>query len=164
MPIIASPPNEEFPLCNVAEYMILDKPLGYPGLPQATYLYAHARVNMFLPLLTQAKINNGDGMIGDYVEVFTADNKRHIYEISQVIRHVNDTAAAFDKPLAAKSDQLWLQTSEGPIGYPYKMQVVASPVGVVAATNPADAHPTGKGNVCPKAPKCKTANGVGCTP
>jgi hypothetical protein len=41
------------------------------------------------------------------------------------------------------------------------MQVVADPVGVLAAS-PADAHPTGHGNVCPDAPKCKTANGGGC--
>ena len=48
LPIVTSPPNEQFPLCNAAEYLTLDKPLAYPGLPQATYLYAHARTSMFL--------------------------------------------------------------------------------------------------------------------
>jgi sortase (surface protein transpeptidase) len=153
--------NEEFPLCDVAEYIVLDKPLAYPGLPGSTYLYAHARTGMFLPLLTEARTNDGAAMIGMWVEVYTDDNQDHVYQISQVIRHVPDNATAFDRPVAAKTDQLWLQTSEGPIGYPYKMQVLAQPVGVVAASQ-ADAHPTGKGTVCPDAPLCTTANGTGC--
>lgn len=162
LPVVAPPPNEEFPLCNAAEYAILDKPMAFPGLPQATYIYAHARTaGMFLPLLTQAKINNGAAMIGMWVEVYTADNQRHVYQITQVIRHVPNASSAFDGALAATSDQLWLQTSEGTIHDPFKMQVVADPVGVLAAS-PADAHPTGHGNVCPDAPKCKTANGGGC--
>jgi sortase (surface protein transpeptidase) len=163
LPVIASPANEEFPLCGVAEYMILDKPLGYPGLPQATYLYAHARTGMFWPLLVQSKVNNGAAMIGMWIEVYTDDNQRHVYEITRVIRHVPDSASAFDDVVAAKTDQLWLQTSEGPIGFPDKLQVVAQPVGVLAAAA-ADAHPAGKGNVCPgyDTPLCKTAAGVGC--
>jgi Sortase domain len=156
-------PNEEFPLCNVAEYIVLDKPLAYPGLPGPTYLYAHARTGMFLPLLTQSRVNKGAAMVGMWVEVYTADNQDHVYQISEVIRHVPDSSTAFDRPLAAKTDQLWLQTSEGPIGYPDKLQVVAEPVGVVAASQ-ADAHPSGKGVVCPgnDTPICKTSNGTGC--
>jgi len=153
--------NEEFPLCDVAEYPVFDKPLAYPGLPGSTYLYAHARTGMFLPLLTQSRVNKGAAMVGMWVEVYTADNQDHVYQISEVIRHVPDSSTAFDRPLAAKTDQLWLQTSEGPIGYPDKLQVVAEPVGVVAASQ-ADAHPAGKGNVCPDAPPCKTSNGTGC--
>ncbi len=160
LPIVYDP-NEEFPLCNAAEYMVLDKALAYPGLPQATYLYAHARADMFLPLLTQSKINNGAAMVGMWVEVYTDDDQRHVYQISEVIRHVPNAPSAFDRAEAATTDQLWLQTSEGPIGYPYKLQVLAQPVGVLAASA-ADAHPAGKGNVCPDAPKCKTANGGGC--
>jgi len=162
LPVVAPPPNEEFPLCNAAEYAILDKPMAFPGLPQATYIYAHARTaGMFLPLLNQAKVNNGAAMIGMWVEVYTADNQRHVYQISQVIRHVPDASSAFDGAIAATKDQLWLQTSEGTIHDPLKMQVVAEPVGVLAAS-PADAHPTAHGNVCPDAPKCKAANGGGC--
>jgi hypothetical protein len=100
-------------------------------------------------------------MIGMWVEVYTADNQRHIYQISKVVRHVPDASSAFDGAIGATTDQLWLQTSEGTIHDPFKMQVVADPVGVLAAS-PADAHPTGRGNVCPDAPKCKTANGGGC--
>jgi hypothetical protein len=163
LPVVASPPNEQFPLCNAAEYLSLDTVYAYPGLPQATYLYAHARTKMFLPLLTQSKINKGNAMLGMWVEVYTDDNQRHVYEISEVIRHLPDTPAALDKPLGAKTDQLWLQTSEGPSEASMKLQVMATPVGEVAATA-ADAHPTGKGNICPDAPRCKTSDAGGCRP
>jgi hypothetical protein len=160
LPVVTSPPNEQFPLCNAAEYLTLDKPLAYPGLPQATYLYAHARTSMFLSLLTQSQVNNGTAMIGMWVEVYTDDNQRHVYQISQVLRHVSGTAA-LDPAAGAKTDQLWLQTSEGPYESSTKLQVVAQPVGVIAASQ-ADAHPPGKGNVCPDAPRCKTAGATGC--
>jgi hypothetical protein len=162
LPVVTSPANEQFPLCNAAEFLILDKPLAYPGLPQATYLYAHARTNMFLPLLTQSQANNGAAMLGMWVEVYTDDNQRHVYQISQVLRHVSGAAALVTAGMA-KTDQLWLQTSEGPFESSTKLQVVAQPVGVIAATQ-ADAHPPGKGNVCPDAPKCKTAGATGCRP
>jgi hypothetical protein len=160
LPVVTPPPNEQFPLCNAAEYLVLDKPLAYPGLPRATYLYAHARTNMFLSILTQSLVNNGAAMIGMWVEVYTDDNQRHVYQISQVLRHVSGSAA-LDTAAAAKTDQLWLQTSEGPFESSTKLQVVAQPVGVIAATQ-ADAHPPGKGNVCPDAPRCKTAGATGC--
>jgi sortase (surface protein transpeptidase) len=161
LPIIPSPPNEEFPLCNTAEFLNLNKPLGYPGLPQATYLFAHARTNMFLPLLTTSKVNNGASMIGMWVEVYTDNDERHVYEITEVIRHVPDDASSLNRAIAATTDQLWLQTSEGPYSTSTKLQVVAEPVGVLAATA-ADAHPTAKGSICPDAPRCKVAGDSGC--
>ena len=166
LPVVTSPPNEQFPLCNAAEILTWPssppKPLGYPGLPQAVYLYAHARTNMFLPLLTQSQINNGAAMIGMSAEVYTADDQRHVYTITEVLRHVSGSAA-LDTAANATTNQLWLQTSEGPVGDPYKLQVVAEPIGVIAATAAA-AHPTSKGNVCPDAPKCKTSTSTGCRP
>jgi sortase (surface protein transpeptidase) len=161
LPIIASPPNEEFPLCNTAEYLVLGTPLAYPGLPQATYLYAHARTNMFLPLLTASKVNNGEAMIGMWIEVYTANNERHVYEISEVLRHVPEDSSSLLRPASVQTDELWLQTSEGPYTSSPKLQVVADPVGVLPATE-ADAHPTGQGNVCPDAPICKKAGDSGC--
>ncbi len=160
LPVVTSPPNEQFPLCNAAEYLVLDKPLGYPGLPQATYLYAHARTNMFLPLLTQSMSHNGAAMIGMWVEVYTDSDTRHIYEITKVLRHVSG-AAALAAPAADTTDQLWLQTSEGPLESSTKLQVVADPIGVLGATA-AESHPAGKGNVCPDAPICKTSTSSGC--
>lgn len=160
LPVVASPPNEQFPLCNAAEYLVLDKTLGYPGLPQATYLYAHARTNMFLPLLTQSTVNNGAAMIGMWVEVYTDNDQRHIYEITQVLRHVSGSAS-LAAPDSATTDELWLQTSEGPLESSTKLQVVAQPIGVLGASA-ADSHPSGKGNVCPDAPLCKTSTATGC--
>ena len=153
LPVVASGPNEVFPLCNVAEYFVDNgvkppKPqLATPGAAQATYLYAHARTGMFLPLLTHSQVNNGQDMIGMYAVVYTDDNQRHIYEIDQVIRHVPRSTTALDPAFGATTDQLWLQTSEGPNEDSTKLQVVATPLGVLAA-DPADAHPTGKGRVC----------------
>jgi hypothetical protein len=161
LPVVAPPPNEQFPLCDAAEYLVAGKTLGYPGLPQALYLYAHARTGMFLPLLTQSNVDDGQAMIGMWVEVYTDDNQRHIYEIGQVIRHAPATSAALDTALAVTTDQLWLQTSEGPLESSTKLQVVANPVGEVAAA-PADAHPTNQGSVCPDAPYCTTSDARGC--
>jgi hypothetical protein len=161
VPIVASPHNEQYPLCNVAEYLSLGKDYAYPGAPQAVYLYAHARVHMFWNLLVNSKINNGAAMIGMWVEVYTDDNQRHVYEISQVIRHVPPSTSFADTALAAHTDQLWLQTSEGHANSSTKLQIVATPIGVLAASQ-ADAHPTGRGNVCPDAPFCTASNQGGC--
>jgi sortase (surface protein transpeptidase) len=163
MPIIASPAKEEFPLCNTAEYITLNAPLGYPGMPQATYLYAHARTGMFLPLLNNSKVKNGAAMIGMWVEVYTDNSERHVYEITEVIRHQPDDSSSLSRAASAKTDQLWLQTSEGPYASSTKLQVVAEPVGVLPATQ-ADSHPTSHGNVCPDAPICKVAGDSGCRP
>jgi hypothetical protein len=163
LPVILSPPNEDWPLCGVAEVLPLDHAEEAPGLPQATYLYAHAQAGMFLPLLTQSKVNNGAAMLGMWVELYTDDNQRHVYEISQVIRGVPNAPSALDQARAAKTDQLWLQASEGPYETSTKLQVVAMPIGEVAATA-ADAHPAGKGTVCPGAPRCSAAGRSGCRP
>ena len=162
LPIIASPAGEVFPFCNVAEIFALP---GHTqeavGLPQATYLAAHARTGMFLPLLTASQKNAGASMLGDSVEIYTADNQDHVYEISQVIPHVPVSSSAFDRATAAKTDQLWLQTSEGPLSSSPKLQVLALPIGIVAATY-ADSHPSGHGQVCPDAPRCKNSKQTGC--
>src|SRR5436190_1101959 len=71
LPVIDQP-NGGFPACNVA-LVYQDRRLGQPGEGRATYLYAHARTGMFLPLLTQSKISNGNKMVGMVVEVWTND-------------------------------------------------------------------------------------------
>jgi len=63
----------EFPLCDVALYQPL---LGQPGQGRATYIYAHARDGMFLPLLIASLVNNGQRMIGYVVEVYTSAQLR----------------------------------------------------------------------------------------
>ena len=131
LPIIKGPPG--YPPCRVALYL---KELKQPGEKGATYLYAHARTGMFLPFLDASKVNNGRRMLSMLVQVYTSDNKLHLYEINQVRRHQR----SLDQALNARSDQLWLQTSEGPNSSYPKLMVVAKPL----STGPAsygDSHP-----------------------
>jgi hypothetical protein len=124
--------------CGVAlEYE--DRALGEPGQARATYLYAHAQAGMFLPLLTQSQSAGGKKMLGMIVEVWTNDDQRFLYTITKVIRHVPfDTA--FDAPFAVRTDEVWLQTSEGK-GTDPKLQVVADFLSQEPASD-ADANPT----------------------
>jgi len=141
LPVIAQPPGfGTFPLCDVAMYFTA---LGQPGSGRATYIYAHARVGMFLPLLTQSQNANGANMIGDIVEVYTSDNWLFLYEIFEVRRHVRDLNAA----LADTSGSLWLQTSEGPSDAYPKLQVVAKFLSA-QPTDPNAAHPAAHPRQC----------------
>ncbi|HET7728248.1 MAG TPA: hypothetical protein VFK54_13085 [Candidatus Limnocylindrales bacterium] len=138
LPVIEGP--DGYPPCDVAMYL---KELGQPGEGRAIYLYAHARRGMMLPLLEQSKVNDGRGMLGMLVQVFTSDDQLYLYEISEVRRHQR----TLDRPLAATSEELWLQTSEGPnASYP-KLQVVARPLSVAPA-DPAEAHPKAEPRAC----------------
>lgn len=138
LPVV--PGNDEYPLCNVAQY-ITDLP--QPGWGRAAYLYGHAREGMFLPILTASKIDNGAKMLGMLVEVYTSDDRLFLYEIREVRRHQTSLLDA----IAATSEQVWLQTSEGPKGTVGKTQVVAMLLSEGAA-DPADAHPKPKPVVC----------------
>jgi hypothetical protein len=140
LPVVAPPPGGAYPLCNVAMYL---EDLGQPGEGRATYLYAHARTGMFLPLLDASLVQNGKSMLGMVVEVWTNDDQRFLYEITDVRRHQTDLNDAAN----ATSEQLWLQTSEGPHGTVGKLQVLAEPLSQEAA-DPADAHPVPKPVVC----------------
>jgi hypothetical protein len=137
------PGNRNFyPLCDVAQYLV---DFARPGHRGTTYLYAHARNGMFLPLLTSSQRNNGRGMIGNLVEVYTSDNRLHLYEIYLVKRHATDLSLAYELP--AGGHQLIMQTSEGPRGTVPKLQVAARPLGVVAATA-RDAKPVARPRAC----------------
>ena len=135
LPVILQPGSaDSFPPCNVAMYI---QQLHQPGQPGATYIYAHARAGMFLPILAASQVNNGKSMIGMLVEVYTSDNMEFLYEINAVHRHITDLSAAF----ATTAETVWLQTSEGPRGTVQKVQVVATPLSSGPA-DPAAAHPT----------------------
>jgi hypothetical protein len=131
LPVIRQKTN--YPVCNVAMYLEV---LKQPGQGGATYLYAHARTGMFLTLLERSKVNNGKGMIGMTVEVYTGDSQRFVYRIDEVRRHALDLRYV----TARKGESLWLQTSEGPKGTIPKLQVGASLVSSgpasVAASHP----------------------------
>jgi hypothetical protein len=141
LPVIEGP--DTYPPCGVAMYL---PELHQPGEAGATYLFAHARAGMFEPLLLESRRADGERMLGMLVQVFTADDRLHLYEITEV-RPVVPFETALDEPFAATTDQLWLQTSIGPAGTKPKMQVVAEPLSVGPA-DPAEAHPTPKPVSC----------------
>ena len=116
------------------------KELSQPGSGRATYIYAHARDGMFGPIYERAILKRHGGprsMLGMAVEVYTSDDLLFLYEVADVRLHQLNLDAA----IHATSEQLWLQTSEGPKGTPGKTQLLAEPVAVVAADH-ATANPT----------------------
>ena len=145
LPVVKPPPGANtYPLCDVAMY--LDDghgALGQPGEGKATYLYAHARDGMFLPLLERSKVKNGKSMLGMVVEVWTSDDQRFLYEITEVRRHQK----TLDDALAATEEELWLQTSEGPHGTVGKLQVLAKLLSQESSDHKS-AHPKAKPVVC----------------
>jgi hypothetical protein len=134
--------NDGYPYCNVAMYLhtansASKDAFGQPGEGKATYLYAHARDGMFGPIYELAIVKDTPRkMLGMLVEVYTSDFKRHLYEIREVRRDVRN----LNGPLGAKSEELWLQTSEGPAGTPGKTQLRAFPISVSDA-DPREAVP-----------------------
>ena len=139
LPVVAAPSG--YPYCNVAMYF--GPPMGQPGEGKATYIFAHARDGMFGPIYQLAMGPNGGGvgarpdrMLGMIVQVYTSDDKLYLYEVSRVLLH----QLSLDRPSSATSEELWLQTSEGPHGTPGKTQLLATPLSVGNA-DPADAHP-----------------------
>jgi len=117
-----------YPLCDVAMYMT-----GFvqPGESGSTYIYAHAQRGMFLPLLRASLNDDGASMIGSLVEVYTSDNKVHLYEIVRVKRHAMDLSIT---RVAPGVHQLVLQTSEGYSGHIPKLQIAARPIAVLPAS------------------------------
>lgn len=138
LPIVKPPSG--YPLCNVAMYL---RELSQPGEAGVTFIYAHARKGMFLPLLDRSKINNGASLLGATIRVWTSDNLVTTYQITRVRRHVTSLGNAFD----IQTQQLWIQTSEGPNGTVGKLILVAKKIGVEAASQAA-AHPAPRPVVC----------------
>ena len=134
MPVIEGPAG--YPPCDVAMYI---KELYQPGQGRAIYLFAHARPGMFEPLLK----TKAPDQRGSVVEVWTSDDQLFLYEIVEVRRGQTDLEDA----IAADTEELWLQTSEGPSGTPGKTQVIAKPLSSGPA-DPADAHPKARPRAC----------------
>jgi Sortase domain len=127
----------DYPLCDVAQY--LSPPFVQPGEEGTTYLYGHAREGMFLPLLEASQVEDGAGMIGALVQVYTNDGHAYLYEIVTVKRHATDFSLAETAPGERK---LILQTSEGPRGTVPKLQVAAELRDDGPAEDPTDAVPS----------------------
>ncbi len=131
-----------YPPCDVA---IFHDAFGQPGQDGSTYLYAHARAGMFLPLLEASERQDGASLLGALVEVYTADDTLYVYEIFRVKRHALDFSLALDVPPGEQ--RLVLQTSEGPRGTVPKLQVAARLVSELPAT-PEEARPRARPVAC----------------
>ena len=138
LPIIKPRGNSTtYPQCNVALYI---QELSQPGSGRATYLYAHARDGMFGPIYERAILKKSGGpksMIGMVVQIYTSDDLLYEYAVTQVRLH----QLTLDDAINATTEELWLQTSEGPKGTPGKTQLLALPLITLPADHKA-AHPT----------------------
>jgi len=120
-----------YPYCNVAMYM---GALNQPTEPGVTFIYAHARTGMFLPLLNEWLQNKGADMVGMKIFVWTSNSMRHTYVVDKVWK--SKTMDGVFKP----AEKLWLQTSTGPnFTYP-KLFLEAHRIASVSATYAAS-HP-----------------------
>ena len=139
LPIVRGPSG--YPYCKVAMFM---GALNQPAEPAtgATFIFAHARTGMFLPLLQQWQKNKGVNLIGKLAYVWTSNSKLHTYRI-YAVKRTNDVQAA----VGGAPDRLRLKTSKGP-NYTYpKLVVKAQRISTVPSTYNA-AHPTARPVKC----------------
>lgn len=132
LPVVSgdlAPPPDNFPLCNVAQYLTAYR---QPGEPGTTYLFGHARTGMFLPLLQASLRADGAEMIGMEVLVYASDAQLYRYRVFEVERNVLDYRLADGTPPGEQ--RLILQTSEGPRGTPGKLVVAAEFIEELTAT------------------------------
>ena len=110
-----------------------------PARAGATYIYAHARDGMFGPIYERAiqkKSGGPKSMIGMIVQVYTSDDLLFEYQVTEVRLH----QLTLDDAVNATTEELWLQTSEGPKGTPGKTQLLAMPL-ITAAGRPRGRQP-----------------------
>jgi hypothetical protein len=132
LPVVPGP--DGYPYCNVAMYLRI---LSQPTEPGVTFIYAHARTGMFLPLLNASKVNNGAAMIGRLVYVYTSSSMMDTYRIVRVRRHVTSV----QNSIGVIGEHLWLQTSEGP-NYSYPKLVIVADRIASTPVSYAASHPT----------------------
>ncbi len=130
LPVVRAPSG--YPYCNVAMYM---GTLSQPTEPGVTFIMAHARTGMFLPLLKQWQLNKGVNMIGKKVYVYTSNSKVSTYQIFAVKGMTSVQSA-----VTTTAEELWLQTSTGPHGTALKLVVKARRLSTVSTTYAAS-HP-----------------------
>ena len=125
--------TSSYPLCRVAMYLAS---VAQPREPGITFVYAHARRGMFLPLLTRWKIDRGASLIGKTVKVWTSNSYVSYYRIIRV-RKTNSLTGIF----SLTNERLWLQTSTGP-NYTYAKLVVEAARYKTVKTTYSASHPT----------------------
>jgi hypothetical protein len=141
LPVVRPARGEDYPLCDVAEFL---PAYGLPGLPGVTYIYAHARAGMFLPLLEASRMADEAVLLGVGVDVYTADGYRRRYAIREVHRRVR----TFDVVNDLRGDGLVLQTSETDHHTGTKLMVVARPVGDAELVSETKARPQARPRAC----------------
>lgn len=132
LPVIRGPSS--YPPCRVAMYQAS---VAQPREPGITFIYAHARRGMFLPLLTRYQADGGASLIGKTVKVWTSDSYVSYYRITTVRK----TTKAMSGAHTLTRERLWLQTSTGPNSTYPKLIVEAARYKTVKSTYAA-AHPT----------------------
>lgn len=138
LPVIRGPSG--YPLCRVAMYYAQ---VSQPREPGVTFIYAHARAGMFLPLLTRWKIDRGASLIGRTVLVWTSDSYVSYYRISRV-RVASDAMVGVT---SLARERLWLQTSTGP-NTSYPKLIVEAIRYKTAKTTYSASHPTARPVSC----------------
>jgi hypothetical protein len=131
LPVIRGPSG--YPLCRVGMYLAS---VAQPREPGISFIYAHARSGMFLPLLTQWRTNSGRSLIGRTVKVWTSDSYVSYYRITRVRTTSHPMTGVF----SMTRERLWLQTSTGPNNTYAKLIVEASRYRT-AKTTYAASHP-----------------------
>lgn len=109
-----------YPLCDVAQYWTQ---FDLPGAPGTTWLLGHAQPGMFLPLFTISEQTDGNGLLGELVELQLKDGRLLTYRIDEVReRSRNTRIGSLD---GRGQHRLVLQTSTGPPGTIPKLQAGA---------------------------------------
>jgi hypothetical protein len=134
LPIVRGPSG--YPYCNVAMYQTTTSQPREPGI---TFIYAHARRGMFLPLLTKFKASGAAGLLGRIVKVYTSDSTINYYKIDRVRK--TSAATTMNGVYDMSRERLWLQTSTGP-NYSYPKLIVEAHRYSTLRTTYAASHPT----------------------
>jgi hypothetical protein len=140
LPVVRGPSG--YPYCRVAMYL---SAVAQPREPGITFIFAHARTGMFLPLLTAWKKTAGASLLGVIVRVWTSDSYVSWYHIVKVRK--TSAATTMDGVLSLASERLWLQTSTGP-NYTYPKLIVEAVRYKTVKTTYAASHPTPHPLVC----------------
>ena len=132
LPVIRGPSG--YPPCRVAMYYAA---VAQPREPGITFIYAHARTGMFLPLLTRWRIDRGASLIGKTVKVWSSDSRVSYYRVTRVRVTTNAMAGV----TSLTRERLWLQTSTGP-NTTYPKLIVEAARYLTVRTTYAASHPT----------------------
>ena len=129
------PATDDYPLCNVAMWHRRPRTAG-PG-PRDLPLRPRPGTGCSCRCSTASKIQNGKKLIGMVVEVWTSDDQRFLYEITEVRRHQREPRRRRRRPTTSSSGSRRPRARRAPSG---KLQVVAEPLSQEAADHAA-AHP-----------------------